>query len=327
MPPSSAPIEIAPLEATVGGSGAQKILFTLRNRGQTPVRVTQVVPHCGCTVVEPADSLTVPAGGESKLRVLATPPEVGTRRTSIDVHNEGQGDSPLSVILFLKGPEPSVPTLAFEPREVIVRGFVHSAAHTDFHLTAVENKAGSPWIDGLESDAAEVSAAILSFEDTRGPTDDTVRRKYQCRVSAQLGSRGRTRLAAVKLRCMAPASGASPQPIRVMSDCIASVEAIPDTIFASVAEEDVPRDFAIRFRSVSLGDSLTIEPQTSARWLEIEGRAAPPAGSPFAAELRIRLIKLPESQGDSPSRATVVVKTNAPDCPIVEIPFVVRRRD
>lgn len=327
IPTAAASLEIVPHDMIVEGEGPKDVLFTIRNRGDIPVVVTHVIAHCHCTVAGLPDPSTVLPGGESRLRVRATPPDVGEKRTSIDIRYRGDGDASLSASLLLRGRQPAAPSLVNQPYEAVIRGLLGSTSSADFHLSAIERRGAKKWIEGLESDAAEVSATIDNIEDLPGSTGDTVRRIYQCRATAKLAARGRRQLALLRLRCGSPSDGPALQPIKIMSDCMAPIEAVPDTIFASLGRAGLPKEFRIRFRSPALGHALEIAPEAGAAWLEIDPPIATADDSPFAAEIRVRVVDLPNALDGQMLRTTVCVSTNAPNYPKVEIPVVIQRRD
>lgn len=112
-----------------------------------------------------------------------------------------------------------------------------------------------------------------------------------------------------------------------MSDCRAPVEASPDTAFATVAKDELPREFLIRFRSHAPGQALKLEPaRIVAPWIEAGPPVALSEDPVFAAEMRVRINDLPEVQSGSSIRTVISVATNSPDCPMIEIPVVVRLR-
>jgi hypothetical protein len=314
-------------EATVQGSGAQEVVFILHNSGETGVRVTNVVPHCSCTVAGLPEPEVVPPGGESRLRVTSTPPDEGEKRSHVDVHYEGQRDGPLSAKLLLKGRPPSIHTLAYYPPEVILRGLLNADAESDFTVAAVEERDSAPWIEHLPTDNDDLSVSLHGYQDKPGPSMATVRREYNCRAHARLKKRGRWQLGAIMLPAPATTAGRSPVQLRVMSDCKSSVEAAPDTIFASLARSDLPREFTVRFRSSSLGHSLRVVPEQGAAWLEVEQPVALAKSSPFAGEMRLRVVDLPSVQKGASARATVSLTTNDPNCALVEISVVILERE
>ncbi|HQU46778.1 MAG TPA: hypothetical protein PK867_28500, partial [Pirellulales bacterium] len=245
-------------------------------------------------------------------------------RSRIDVYFNGDGRSPLSMTVLLKGRKPVAPTVVRQPQEVIIKGYLGRTAQSDFAVITHEKDSPNPWVTGLDSDAHEVLVTSLDFEDSPGPDDATVERTYQFRLTAALSSRGRKHLATLTARCAAPAGGAAMSLVTVMSDCAASVEAVPDTVFVSVKKSELPMEFLVRFRSPSLGRSLKIEPKTEPRpWFHLDAPTVPAQSSVFGAEIKVHILDLPDVEGGASSRAVITVATNAPDCPEVVIPLFV----
>lgn len=256
--------------------------------------------------------------------VRSTPPDVGERTTRIDVYYEGGDCAPLPLTIKLRGSAPEFPLLTYDPRQVIVRGLLGQAANAEFKLITIEPRNEEAWIESLGTDAAQLTASILDFADMRGPDDETVRRQYRCRITAQLETRGRKQLGNVTVHFRRPNDHVSPAVIQVMSDCSAAVEAVPDTVFASLARRDLPRTFTIGFRSVE-GSSLVLEPKCDASWIECEPASIREGATPFLAALSVRVVELPENQDTA--RATISVNTNIPECRMIEIPVVIRKRE
>jgi hypothetical protein len=329
--PDPTTIEIVPIEAVVDGTSAKakEVIFALRNRGSRPVTVTRVVPSCGrCTVVAMPDPKTIAPGGESTLRVVARAPDVGESRSRINIYHDQAGAAPLVATVLLKGRELEAPTMVQPPRQIVIRGFLGETAEDELRIIARENRDTKPWIEAVESDSPNVSVKLLGIEEAAGPTKATVDRSYRYRITAVLDRRGRLLLALLTTRCASPTGGVAPTAIQVMCDSRASVEAMPDTIFASLAKSDLPREFRIRFRSPRLGHLLELEPAAAtATWFEIDTPTAQREGSPFAAEMVVRITDLPDDSASTTSRAVVSIATNAEDCPEVEIPLYVRRRN
>jgi len=323
---SGMPLIVQPEETVVTGNGPQEIVVVLRNRTQSTLNITGLVAHCGCVVPNPPEAREVEPRGERMLRLRATPPHRGEKRTSVDIYYDDVA-VPVVARLLLKGREVSVPAVVRQPTEVILRGRPGTEVHQDVELLADERRGAHPWVLGIDSDARSVMATALIVEDSNGPAPAVVRRVYRYRVSAKLDAPGRSRLASLEIRTGSPPDGPSLAPIAVMCDCKPSVVAIPDTVFAEVAASELPKEVVIRFRSESPSCALTVDrPKRGIDWLQVGDPVAAGTPAPYAATMHVRINGLPDENGRGSARAVIRLRTTASDCPALEIPVYVRRK-
>lgn len=324
--PKAGDVVIEPVETIVSGDSPQQIEFSLTNHKATAVNVARVNTSCGCTVFKAPDHSVVSVGGSIKLTAQATPPSLGEKQVRIEVYLEGE---PLPIVarLTLKGREPSVPSVVWQPTEVIARGKPGDQRIEEFDLLTNERIGTDAWIVGARSDLSDVRVEVTGPKEERGFSTGIVRRKYRVSVAAVLERAGRVRLASISLEFASAMDGGTLRPITLYSDCRAAVEAAPDTVFASVSPDELPKEVIVRFRapSMSVPLKLKIEPIEVA-WLDIGQPRQSGSGSLCSVEVPIRITKVPSEGSKTPPSTKLLVRTNAKDCPLVEIPVYVHRR-
>lgn len=319
-------VVIEPAEATISGESAQQIEFTLTNRNATAINVARVNTSCGCTVVKAPNPSRIIGGASAKLTARAAPPSWGEKLVRIEVYLDSDV-KPVVAKLTLKGREPPIPSLNWQPREVVARGKLGEHHVENFELVTTEQKGAQPWIKAATCDSPAVKVELSAPKEERGLSSESIRRKYEVSVAVDLEKTGRIRLGSISLQHTSSADGPAPRQIVVFSDCRPSVESAPDTIFASVSRDELPKEFVVRFRAPSMSSSLelTAEP-VEFSWLDIGEPKQSKSPALFCAELPIRITAPPSEEGGGPRRTTVRLRTNAPDCPLVEIPVYVQMK-
>ncbi len=323
-PPSEGDVLIDPAETVISGESPQEVKVVLTNQRGASVCIARITASCGCTVVKKPEHLTIEPGQAETLTVVATPPTIGEKLVGIEVYLEGES-RPLAAKLTLKGREPPVPALNWQPTDVVARGKLGERHVENFELATTEQKSAQPWIAAATCDSPAVEIEVSSRREERGPSPETVRRKYPVSVSIGLEALGRIRLGSISLQLSKQVEESAPRPIAVYSDCRASVEAAPDTIFAAVSQDDLPKEFVIRFRAPSMKASLELQAEPAeVAWLEVDQPEAIGDTSLFCAQAPIRIIGLPADSDESSLRTEVRLRTNAPDCPVLKIPVYIQ---
>ncbi|HEX5472560.1 MAG TPA: DUF1573 domain-containing protein [Lacipirellulaceae bacterium] len=323
---SSTRLTIEPSESIVSAEPATVVL-TVKNDGSSPARITEVRPSCGCTVAGEPDPTEIAAHGSSTIRLRATPPEVGEKRTRVEVFHDALGP-PLVAALLLKGRRQASPNSSIilrHPEEIVARGAPNSDCVARFELVCAERKGSEPFVAAIVSDVPEVSISRESIVDRFSPNPGTVYRTYEYVATIVLDKPGRTHIATLSIEPGRKSDDLDLPTISMMADCRASVQAVPDTLFASLGRDDVPCEINLRFRAPSTKRMLEISPaSTLPGWLEIGPSTAAAPGSPFAAQIVVRITAMPDRGDDETEPTTVRLRTNVPDCPIIEIPLFVR---
>ncbi|HUY93355.1 MAG TPA: DUF1573 domain-containing protein [Pirellulales bacterium] len=322
--PRGADLLIEPAEATISGDSPQRIELVVTNRRAKTVRIARVQTSCGCTVVKKPASPAIAPGAATTLTASATPPSLGEKPVRVEVYIEGEA-RPLVARITLKGRDPPVPAVNWQPLEVVARGAPGSEQVEKFELLSTEHKGSQPWISGAKCDSPGIKVELASPHEERGPSAATVRRKYPVSVAFTLEKPGRIRLGTISLELSSVPDGSAPRSIPVFSDCRPSVEAAPDTVFASVSPDELPKEIVVRFRAPLMSSPLELKPDPiEVAWLEVDEPRASGSPSLFCAELPIRITAIPAEGNGTPRRTTIRLRTNAPDCPLVEIPVYVQ---
>lgn len=104
-----------------------------------------------------------------------------------------------------------------------------------------------------------------------------------------------------------------------------SIRLFAQTVRYPRREAGYTQEIIVRFRAPSMKTPLELKPDPiEVAWLEVDGPRASGLPSLFCAELPIRIIAIPDDDNAATRRTTIRLRTNAPDCPILEIPVYVQ---
>lgn len=290
----------------------------LRNDGGRPLTILNVHTSCTCTVAEAVKTPRLLPGQETTLKLNVTPPQFGKTQSEVTIVSDIPSTSVIP--LQLEGDSEPIPHLRSQSRQLELIGKVPGdAVRGDVAITTVEQRGSTPWIRGLVSTPAGMTAVLRQPVSESPIADDLVRRQYLFDVSSPCPNSGKSQFQLFP--DLATPNHRTTLPVPVSIEYVASVRAVPSEIILddSNSIQDIPLLLISRddqkFQIVSLTCS---DAKTS---IEV------PTSNGDDAEGTVHNLTLeidPNQLGIDSVEAHIEIKTNHPDG--VPIRIRVRRK-
>ena len=324
-----ATVSVAPAETVVEASEeaeSSRITLTVSNESPSSVRLKEIVSHCGCTVPELPGKTVLDPGESTTIVVKVTPPSVGERRTSVDIHTASPNQLVLYANFLLKGRPLEVPYVVRSPDALPIRGTDLGKMSAVAEFECLELAGTAPWATGADIDDDQIGASRVGFDERPGVTDETVRRTYRFEVRPSSAVRGERRVAFLRLRTT---SAAEPplKPVAVDIALLTPVMAVPERVYLQLSSVEAENKFRIGFIVRDGFQPLEVSVEAvDDPWLQMATSERRGRDSGFAAELsgRILCAPPPDETGGRSVKRVLRVRTNHPDWGRIDIPLFIR---
>jgi len=240
--------------------------FTLRNRGDAPLRLSEPTATCGCVEATLSSDL-IPPGGEAELRVSIRVPQVGKRRETATVVSDSSVSKVITVAVTAVS-NISPPYVVAKIPPVVFHGWLEPGAERFAAINTVELDTKGPWLHAFGTDLPFV-AADLAEVITKPAEEGFVRRRYRVRLRIEtLPPVGKT---VGKLQVAPSQRSSNPEllegykagpqiaEIPIIIDPAPPVEAQPRSLFATRATKD--QGLLIHLRAAQPGFVLSASPR------------------------------------------------------------------
>lgn len=178
-PPSDEPVVATPSPAVVDGTQpgqTGRVTFTLTNRGDRPVTVTDVKWCCGPFPLADLRSRMIDPGQSCDLTVQFGVPEAGVRKETVEVFHDGSR-VPVELTAELVGQRP-LPYVLKGGRQQVAFFDLHSTATVQtLRVTTCEQAEVMPWLGKPSCDLPGATVERVGLQEER--TGTAVLRTYE----------------------------------------------------------------------------------------------------------------------------------------------------
>ena len=306
--------------------------FTLRNRGDAPLKLSEPTATCGCVEATLSSDL-IPPGGETLLRVAIRVPKIGKRRETVTIISDSSVSKVITVAVTAVS-NLSPPYVVPKSPPVVFHGWLEPGAERFAAINTVEFDSKEPWLHAFGTDLTFV-AVDLAEVITKPAEEGFVRRRYRVRLRLEsvppmgqtTGKLHVTSTRPVSNAAFLDAFSAGPRvtDVPIVIDPAPPVEAHPRSLFATGATKD--QGLLIHLRAAKPGFVLSASPREPLpEWIHIE-TVDSPLDSMRSFRIQISEPTADKAPNDSVVRNEIRFETNHPAMPEVTIPVIYRRTD